>query len=422
MKLRFFTVALLGCCMLTGCGGAREDAAANNTAETAAALKPTTVVTKESSGLHALNETNSHGLYGIFADTEGPWFGTCFSFADTQEYQIDAPAGLPQTGRPATLLADEEHLYWSWSGLLTDTPTLVVTDLDGNPSASVTFPQGWFLTGWEAMAVDGPVVYAKGGIISADPHQLDDRRLLRLDTVADTIETVTTWDQYGGSLLGVWDGKLLLTRRVIAPACPVEPVYNYYHIDNFDELKPYLTETLCTLDPTNGSEAVLAEGPVYTFGQTRKLHDDAFWWVDELDRLLCQPLGESEPQVVAELPQAMSIVSIYDEDMFLLCLDDSENGSAQLMVYHFADGTLSESPLRRARKYEESYIDVVCQTTPGEYLIIEGENPVQRTLTGTGGDPYTITTTIPQYALASRAAILDASIPTVPVEMGEWRR
>lgn len=416
MKLRFLTAILLGCCMLAGCGGARENTTVSDVVEP----QPTAVVTPEkSSGLHALSESNSRGLYGVFADTEGPWFGTCFTFADTQEYRIDAPAGLPQNGRPADLLADEEHLYWSWSGLLTDTPTLVVTDLDGNPSASVTFPQGWFLTGWEAMAADGSVVYAKGGIISADPNQLDDRRLLRLDTAADTIGTVTTWDQYGGSLLGVWNGKLLLTRRVIDPACPVEPVYNYYHIDNFDALKPYLTETLCTLDPADGSETVLTEGPVYTFGQTRKLHNDAFWWVDEQDHLLCQPLGEKEPQVVAELPQSMTISAIYDEDMFLLCFDDSGNGAAQLMVYHFADGSLSESPLRRARKYEESCIDVVCQTAPGEYLIIEGENPVQRTLTGTGGDPYTVTVTEPQYALASRAALLDASIPTVPVEMGE---
>ena len=414
MKLRFLPAALAGCCLLAGCGGACEDAAVRDTMTETAQPQPTAVVTAEKSyGLHALGETNSRGLYDIFADTDGPWFGTCFSFADTQEYRIDAPAELPQNGRPAALLADDEHLYWSWSGLLTDTPVLVVTDLDGNPSGSVTFPQGWFLTGWEAMAADGPAVYAKGGIISADPHQLDDRRLLRRDTAADTIETVTIWDQYGGSLLGVWDGKLLLTRRTIDPTCPVAPVYNYYHIENFDELKPYLTD---------GSETVLAEGPVYTFGQTRQLYNDAFWWVDEQDHLLCQPLGESEPQVVAELPKAMTISAIYDEDVFLLCFNDSENGPAQLMVYHFADGTLSESPLRRARKYEDSYIDVVCQTAPGEYLIIEGENPVQRTLTGTGGDPYTVTVTEPLYALASRAAILDASIPTVPVEMGEWRK
>lgn len=422
MKLRHFAALLLGCCLLTGCSGIDEGTPQSDATQTPVPQPTAAAAAQAPSDLHTLSMTNSRGMYDIFADSENPWFGTFFSFADTREYQIDAPAGLPRNGRPAALLADEEHLYWSWSGLLTDTPAFVVTDFDGNPSGSVTFPQGWFLTGWETMAADGPVVYAKGGRISADPQQLDDRRLLRLDTAADSIETVTRWNQYGGSLLGVWNGKLLLTRRILDPACPVEPVYSHYRIDNFDELRPYLTETLCMLDPANGSETVLMDGPVYTFGPVRRLHGDALWWVDEQNCLLRQPLGESVPQVVASLPRPMTISAIYDEDMFLYCPDDKENGPEQLTVYHFADGTLAESPLRRARKYEESHIDVLCQTAPGMYLIIEGENPVQRTLTVTGGDPYTVTITAPQYALASRAAILDASIPTVPVEMGDWRK
>lgn len=57
-------------------------------------------------------------------------------------------------------------------------------------------------------------------------------------------------------------------------------MYAYYSVDNFNDLKPYLTEVLCALDPATGSEIVLAEGAVYTFGPLRKLAGDALWWVD----------------------------------------------------------------------------------------------------------------------------------------------
>lgn len=41
-------------------------------------------------------------------------------------------------------------------------------------------------------------------MVSDDPARLDERRLLRLNPAADTVETVTTWDEYGGQLLGTW--------------------------------------------------------------------------------------------------------------------------------------------------------------------------------------------------------------------------
>ena len=91
---------------------------------------------------------------------------------------------------------------------------------------------------------------------------------------------------------------------------------------NFNDLKPYLTETLCALDPATGSEIVLAEGAVYTFGPLRKLAGDALWW--RTTRLLRQPLGTNEVQTVAELPQEMTLDSVYDEDVFLLARQDEQ--------------------------------------------------------------------------------------------------
>ena len=61
-------------------------------------------------------------------------------------------------------------------------------------------------------------------MVSDDPARLDGRRLLRLNPAADTIETVTTWDEYGRQLLATWDATLLITRRVPGADCP-EPLY-----------------------------------------------------------------------------------------------------------------------------------------------------------------------------------------------------
>ena len=69
--------------------------------------------------------------------------------------------------------------------------------------------------------------------------------------------------------------------------------------------------------------------------------------------------------------------SVYDEDVFLLARQDERQ---VLYVYHLADGTLAESPLRCALKYEDHYVPIVCQAAPGMYLIIEGETAVTQYL------------------------------------------
>ena len=163
---------------------------------------------------------------------------------------------------------------------------------------------------------------------------------------------------------------------------------------------------------------MLAEGAVYTFGPLRKLAGDALWWVDGT-RLLRQPLGTDEVQTVAELPQEMTLDSVYDEDVFLLARQDERQ---VLYVYHLADGTLAEGLLRCALKYEDHYVPIVCQAAPGMYLIIEGETAVTKTLTGTDGRQYNVSSPVTQYALATRSAILDPNVPTTPVPPGIWRK
>ena len=311
MKSRFvFLFLVFTVCILSGCGAGHNarmdvDFSASDAAQTA---ESGAVVVAEdgASTLHMLGAANKYGWYQVGYDETDVWYGTVIDFAEAEEREISAPDSLPMNGRVGNLQVDDAQIVWSWSGMLTDTPALVVTDFDRNQTGAVSFPQGWYLAGWAPIAADEQYLYAKGGMVSDDPARLDERRLLRLNPAADTIETVTTWDEYGGQLLGTWDGKLLLTRRVPGADCP-EPVYAYYSVDNFNDLKPYLTETLCALDPATGSEIVLAEGAVYTFGPLRKLAGDALWWVDGT-RLLRQPLGTDEVQTVAELPQEMTLM------------------------------------------------------------------------------------------------------------------
>ncbi len=404
MKSRFVLLSCLSMvCILSACGTAdttpMDDTSAVpdpiRTAETAASQTPGSEESSEittppqtASTLHALGDANARGWYKIQYDAAPGWYANEIVFADAAEKRIDVPAGMPdgipESGRPGDLQVDDTQLVWTWSGLLTDTPVLVVTDLDGSQTGAVHFPQGWYLTGWETMAADDQYLYAKGGAISDDPARLDERRLLRLDPQNDTIETLTTWDAYGGCLFGVWDGKLLITRRVLNPACPVQPVYRYYHIDNFNEMAPFLREILYALDPATGHETMLAEGPVYTFGPQRKLAGDALWWVDGT-HLMHQTLGTDEARTLADLPQSLWLYSVFDEDIFLL---GQQGEKSTLYVYHPVDGTLEESTRRYAREQEDSYIDIICQAAPGEYLITAGASPVQ-------------------YALAKREAILE---------------
>ena len=198
--------------------------------------------------------------------------------------------------------------------------------------------------------------------------------------------------------------------------CP-EPVYAYYSVDNFNDLKPYLTETLCALDPATGSEIVLAEGAVYTFGPLRKLAGDALWWVDGT-RLLRQPLGTDEVQTVAELPQEMTLDSVYDGG----CVFAGRRMSGKCcMCIIWQTARWPKSPALCSQD-EDHYVPIVCQAAPGMYLIIEGETAVTKTLTGTDGRQYNVSSPVTQYALATRSAILDPCVPTTPVPPGIWRK
>ena len=383
MKLHFvllscvFTVCILSACGTGNTARIDDDFATPDTAqpaESTAVSEPNgedgaeSIPPQTAGTLHALSSANAQGWYKICYDDTPGWYAREITFADATEKRLSVPAGMPdgiaESGRPGDLQVDDAQLVWSWSGLLTDTPALVVTDLDGHQTGAVSFPQGWYLTGWEPMAADDQYIYAKGGIISDDPERLDERRLLRLDPAHDTVETLTTWDEYGGQLLGVWDGKLLLTRRMLNPACPVQPVYRHYHIDNFNELKPFLREFLYALDPVTGRETILAEGPVYTFGSQRKLAGDALWWVDGT-HLMRQPLGTDTAQSVAELPQGMWLQGAYDEDVFLAGLKGKNSAR---YVYHVADGLLTE---------RNDYDEVVCQAGAGEYLVLAGDGTVR---------------------------------------------
>lgn len=361
-------------CILSSCGAANNmrtnvDFSVPDTVQTtesAAVPTPDSAVTAETAGiagtLHMLGDANTQGWYKIqYGDAPG-WYASEYVFADAAEKRLEVPAGMPngipESVRPGDLLVDDTQLVWTWSGLLTDTPALVVTDLDGSQTGAVHFPQGWYLTGWQPIAADAQYLYAKGGAISDDPGRPDERRLLRLDPQNDTIETLTTWDAYGGQLWGTWGDELLITRRVLSPACPVQPEYAFYRIDNFNDMKPFLTEMLYALDPATGRETLLAEGPVYTFGPRQKLAGDALWWVDGT-QLLRQPLGTDAPQTVADLPQTMWVEQVFDTDVFLCA---QQGDKTVRYVYHLADGTLEETPA-----------EVLCQLGVGEYLIKAGD-------------------------------------------------
>ena len=148
---------------------------------------PDSAVTAETAGiagtLHMLGDANARGWYKIqYGDAPG-WYACEYVFADAAEKRLEVPAGMPngipESGRPGDLLVDDTQLVWTWSGLLTDTPALVVTDLDGSQTGTVHFPQGWYLTGWQPIAADAQYLYAKGGAISDDPGRPDERQRLR---------------------------------------------------------------------------------------------------------------------------------------------------------------------------------------------------------------------------------------------------
>lgn len=93
------------------------------------------------STLHMLGATNKYGWYQVGYDETDVWYGTVIDFAEAEEREISAPDSLPMNGRVGNLQVDDAQIVWSWSGMLTDTPALVVTDFDRNQTGAVSFPQ-----------------------------------------------------------------------------------------------------------------------------------------------------------------------------------------------------------------------------------------------------------------------------------------
>ena len=421
MKKRFFLAASV--LLLTACTAPDADIAPSNapaatkTPETAV-FTPTPAPTEESTlPLYWIGECNSQGFYQrepiydatTYAYGGGGIMAHYFDFANATEEIVGEPLDLKTAN--LHLYADEESLYWFWSGMITDTPILLRSDLDGsNRQPLYDFPQGTSLAVWNGgLAGDGTALYFAYCHISDDPAVPDDYELVRLDPETKTLETITEWDPFSGELVGVWDGRLLVTRTTLADDCSLEPVYEHYRVANTEELKPWMTTSLCALNPLTGTEEVLYSCPGWRLD--RKLAEDALWFEDEEGRILCRPLGETEDTVVTRLPRAMQIMGIYTEDILLY---GQEDGQEWLYVYNRGDGTLTRSPQRRWIGGEDRPIWVLREAGPGQYLVWDDASTGMQQLARADGTQYLIDG-YARYAIASRESLLDKSVPMTPV-------
>src|SRR5699024_3460756 len=98
--------------------------------------------------------------------------------------------------------------------------------------------------------------------------------------------------------------------------------------------------TLCALNPATGQEEVLYTSTIDGM-LDRTLAEDALWSVDDQNRLIRRPLGETEDQVLVQLPEGLYIWGIYTEDVMLY---GQEDGEEWLYVYNLAGGSLNQSP------------------------------------------------------------------------------
>lgn len=120
--------------LLTACGAPAEEAgkgaapvpsATTETASTVATPAPTAEPTLE---LHWIDSQNSKGLYqreplygeGGYGYGNGGIAAHYFDFTNATEQIIGEPLDLENAN--LQLHADEEFLYWSWSGMVNDTP------------------------------------------------------------------------------------------------------------------------------------------------------------------------------------------------------------------------------------------------------------------------------------------------------------
>lgn len=407
--------------LLTACSGPVQTASVDppatatpETAEVAATPQPTA---EPAGSLHWIGRQNEEGLYQRepFYDTESYLYGNggigarYVDFSQATEEVVGEPLALENAN--LQLFADEESLYWVWSGMIRDTAVLLRSDLDGgNRESLYDFPQGVSLgVGDEGLAGDGTALYFRYCHISDDPKIPDAYELVRLDPHTETIETVTTWNEFSGKLQGVWRDKLLVTRTALSENCPVEPVYDRYRVSNSEELMPWLTTSLCAIDPATGQEEVLYSCSGRWLD--RRLYRDALWNVDEAHQLVCRPLGEAEDTILTQLPESLYLWDVYTEDVLLY---GQEEGREWLYLYNLADGTLARSPQRRWFGGEDRAIPVVSEAGPGRYLVIDDANTGMQQLADGEGTQYLIDG-YTRYAIASREAMLDTNVPLTPV-------
>lgn len=417
-------VAWLLLLLLTACGRPAEEAvpttapvpsASPETAESTPAPAPTEEPTVPLHWIDAQNSTAYYQQEPLYGEG-GRGYGNggiaahSFDFTQATEQILGEPLELETAN--LYLFADEESLYWAWSGMITDTPILLRSDLDGsNREALYDFPQGSALSVWDSgMASDGEALYFRYCRISDNPQVPDEYELVRLDPEAKVKETLTKWNTFNGRLLGVWDDRLLITRTTLSDDCPVEPVYSHYRVDNREALSPWLTTTLCAFNPATGQEEVLYTTEGHWF-LDRRLAEEALWKVDEQNRLICRPLGETEDTVVTRLPQAMQIMGVYEEDVMFY---GQEEGKEWLYIYNRADGSLTRSPQRRWIGGEDRAIWVMREAGPGQYLVWDDATTGMQQLADSDGTQYLIDG-YARYAIASREALLDTAVPMTPV-------
>ena len=144
------------------------------------------------STLHMLGAANKYGWYQVGYDETDVWYGTVIDFAEAEEREISAPDSLPMNGRVGNLQVDDAQIVWSWSGMLTDTPALVVTDFDRNQTGAVSFPQGWYLAGWAPIAADEQYSCWVPGMASCCSHGGCPALIARSLCMLITVSTILT--------------------------------------------------------------------------------------------------------------------------------------------------------------------------------------------------------------------------------------
>lgn len=409
--------------LLTACAAPASEPAASATAEDASppqAVEPSAAPTQspetpqpaEQAGpLHWVDAQNDAGRYEAEWDYNTDTVVARYLDFDTATEQIvGEPLELPNIN--ADLFADDEYLYWFWSGMVSDTPVLLRSDLDGSNRVSLyEFPQGTSLAVWNSgFASDGGSLYFRYCQISDDPAVPDVYSLVRLAPEAQTLETLTTWSPFGGELVGVWNDRLLITRRTLAEDCPLAPVYDHYHVDNLNDLSDWLTTSLCALDPATGEEEVLYECPGTWLD--RQVADGALWRTGEQGEVLCKPLDQPEEFTVLQASLPVYPYAIYTEDILLSATDEA--GKDWLYLYDRTTGSLVSSPQRRWMGGEDRAIWVICEAGPGRYVVIDDASTGMQAIADADGNQYLIDG-YARYAIASRGALLDGSIPLTPV-------